>query len=162
MQQTSNPWRGECRDTNGHGHTIGCGLVGAVSWAPGGTRPHASRREVPSPWRRPVARRFAAVRAGCVSDTNGDRGICLALARQRQPCRTVARLAANATPPLSLPAVVEVRGTWTEGRGERKGCYVLLRIALFRCAIQRIQPTPISDKLAQLRRLDPLFHKGRA
>lgn len=133
---------------------VGCGLVGTVSWAPGGTRPHASRREVPSPGRSPVARRFAAVCAGsrgCVSDTNGNKGICLALAHQRHSCRTTcSQHDASTVHCHSRPVAASGRVCHsaaceggldgTEGASGVLWCCCALRF--FGAAIQRIQPIP--------------------
>lgn len=146
---------GQCRDTNGHAHTRRLRLgVGTVSWAPGGTRRHASRREVPSPGRSPVARRFAAVCAGsrgCVSDTNGNRGICLALAHQRHSCRaTCSQHDASTVHCHSRPVAASGRVCHsaaceggldgTEGASGVLWCCCALRF--FNAAIQRIQPIP--------------------
>lgn len=154
---------------------VGCGLVGTVSWAPGGTRPHASRREVPSPGRSPVARRFAAVCAGsrgCVSDTNGNRGICLALAYQRHSCRTTcSQHDASTVHCHSRPVAASGRvchsaaceGGLDGTEGASGGAVVLLRIALFRRCNSKDSAHPQSaTSWPSCAAWDPLFPKGRA
>lgn len=151
---------------------VGCGLVGTVSWAPGATRPHASRREVPSPGRSPVARRFAAVCAGsrgCVSDTNGNRGICLALAHQRHSCRTTCSQHDASTVhchsrPVAASGLVCHSAACEGGLDGTEGasgcCGAAAHCAFSALQFKGFSPSPISDKLAQLRRLGPAFPQG--
>lgn len=128
----------------------------------------------PSPGRSPVARRFAAVCAGsrgCVSDTNGDRGICLALAQQRHSCRTPCSQHDASTVHCHSRPVASGRVCHSACEGGLNGtegavtavvlwCCCCCALRFFGAAIQRIQPIPNQRPAGQAAPPRPAFPQG--